>query len=275
MLKSIKLPRYHDEPMWYNWLWEGFRKFGCNRAEHTVTDYSSNRIGFQCPMIMEINNKKIAYDFADFTKLYPHDVDLTFKIQLTKEIPGYLPIFQVVGHTAFDEERKHIKNRPFKYDVVGLFRSTNYDLRLRWLETIYKMNLRSVLALQNCKERPPTPAHIGQRKVGYHDHLKLLKSSKICLAIPGIGVKDGSCWSFRHSEILGLGRFMICPKRTCMAPGNPKGCWVECDSDELEDVVRYYLKNENEREEIAKRGKQYYERYISQKAMVLYMLENI
>ena len=57
-------------------------------------------------------------------------------------------------------------------------------------------------------------------------------------------------------------------------PGNPQNCWgeVKRDLSDLAEKIDYYLINDEARNEIAKNGMEYYEKFLSPVAQASYLL---
>lgn len=284
MRHDVQLPRYHDEPMWWNWLCEGFTLLGYgDRAKYTKKELSSDRIGFVYPMVFEIDGKRYLWDFMDYTTLTRPDEPChkRFKIQLLEEHirNGVVPIPQICGKLEIETIRRFIfkkhPKREYVYDVLGMFRTTDFHTRYKWIEIVRSMNLNSKLSLLQSPDRPIVPEHISQERLKYEDHLELQYLSKINLAVPGIGIDGGSAWSFRTSELMALGCFFIMPRHKCFYPYFEKKICVECTEEELPDTINYYLTHDEEREEIGRNAKEYFEKYIRPDSYAKYILANL
>jgi len=99
----------------------------------------------------------------------------------------------------------------------------------------------------------------GSAKVRYSRFLKEAASARLCLHLPGNGP-----FTYRVAEFLGLGSCMVSVRlTTALHVSLEAGTdYVEIAEDlsDLIDTCRYYLRNNHERERIAKAGQDFFDR---------------
>lgn len=276
----------HWAASWNEYLYLGFLNLGLNveRTESLCDAIPGISGNLRFDIIWEAGeHQRIWYDISDFPKhCYVNAAkgnDLYFKIQLRREDARYermYPIGQVTTRANFHNEilpelRVMQKKREFAYDVIGVFRPTNYSLRIKALEIVKSRAWRSLVAIEPCINRGPIPENIKGRKLDYQKHLRFQCRSKICLDFPGVGGE----WAWRFTEILGMGCFCLRTEPLYACPGNPQNCWgeVKRDLSDLAEKIDYYLVNDEARDEIAKNGMEYYEKFLSPVAQAKYLLD--
>lgn len=254
---------------WYNYLHYGFKKLQSENKINLII--KSEKIGVSPPIIpIEINGLIMYYDFSDFIPCVLNIKNTPyFKIQYHdshKLIPNIFPIGQTVTSLKYFDVYQNKQEEI--YDVIALFRATNYNLRCKCVELIKSQKWNSIVGVQNYRNRPKVPIGIEQPRLEYSEHLNKQLQSKICISLPGVG-NYSSFWSWRTTEILGLGKCMLTVTPTCYLPNYPKNCWIECKSDlsDLIEKINYYLNNPIERNIIARNGKTYFDNYLSPTAM--------
>jgi hypothetical protein len=114
----------------------------------------------------------------------------------------------------------------------------------------------------------------GAGKVGYSRFLREAASARLCLDLPGNG-------SFTHrvAEFLGIGSCMVSLRRETIlhVPLEAGIHYVEI-ADDLSDLVekcRYYIHRDEEREAIARTGRDYFERFLHCDQLASYYVRNI
>lgn len=111
-------------------------------------------------------------------------------------------------------------------------------------------------------------------KVRYSRFLEEAASSRLCLHLPGNGP-----FTHRVAEFLGLGSCMISLRFSTElhVPLEPGVHYVEI-ADDLSDLVekcRYYVDHAEERERIARRGRDYFDRYLHCDQLASYYVRSI
>lgn len=283
---------------WYDYLQDGFRALGIPvifdeiveqvRAKNSVVLRSSvtNKTAHPIDVVYEDFTQRIYYDMTDFTHECYNFVmrqpdAIYFKTSMLPEYrdkyPRMRPIGQIIAEPKYadylDGLRKEKRARAYNYDIIGIFATTNYDLRIKAVEIINSKNWKSLAWVWNTfLKRPKAPSALVKTQLGIREHLRLQSHTKLCLALPGIGD-----WTFRHVEVMGMGNCLVSPKPQVLLPGNPENCWIQISRDfsDFVEIVDYYLKHEDERECIAHNGAIYYENYLSPTAQAKYMLSVI
>lgn len=213
--------------------------------------------------------KHCIYDSSDFKKAH---FDLLqngthyFKVQLHPDhIFGRKNVHligQTTGSVGF--KQRTATNEP--NDVVFQGRVTNYEMRVKACELLSQAkDINSLATLRGYPNRPEVPTHLVGKSSPGEAFVDNLLSAKICLAFPGV---EGP-WTWRHSEILGSGKFMMMPSTVYheFSQTTTMGPFARCKSDlsDLLERIRYWLREENEedRHKIAKAGLEYYNMFLS------------
>lgn len=271
---------------WWHWLQQGFRDIGCHVVLKTeLADFFANtpQKGVLCFHVKrEGRERRVWYDSSDFLNGYYeliHGDDLYFKIMLA---PGDMrhderirPIGQSAASVHFPKVLESFRAKPpgRVHDVVFMGRATDNGLRARAVKIIRAHAWRSVAYLAPHPKREKPPVNILGSKLSFAVHLDMLRATKVCPAFPGVG----GPWTWRHTEILGLGRMLIMPETDCVQlPFAHQWC-VTCapDLSDFVDKVNYYLKNDYERESIAQQGHAYYKGHLEPRAQALYVLREM
>jgi len=112
------------------------------------------------------------------------------------------------------------------------------------------------------------------RRVRYSRFLREAASARLCLGLPGNGA-----FTFRVVEFLGLGCCMLTPRypTALHVPLEPGVHYVAIarDMSDLLDVCRYYLAHDDERERIARAGRDFFDRYLHCEQIASYYLRMI
>jgi len=282
--------------IWYDYLLKGFEqakvKVEISESMQKESMDEEGRHGVSISAIdIEVGNKRfrVWYDWGNFLnaklELIKKD-DLYYKIQCDKKYLdwGIIPIGQVVTSLDFindlERMRKIKDTKDYKYDIIGVFRATNYDLRIDSVRLIRKMRgIRSLVGVAPWwREKRTVPEDIKIEKLKYMEHLELQCRSKICLGLAG-NVEGGFAW--RDMEILGMGCCLASFENRCVLPGDynyfTKKCQITIkdDKSDLIDKINYYLKHDDEREEITRRGLKYYNDWLTPAAMVRNIIDTI
>lgn len=278
---EVIYPQTTKKHAWYNYLLYGFQDL--EKQKKIKLTISPIKIKTSPAIIpIQINDYTVYYDYSDFIPLTLEINNAPyFKIQYHQEHfkkKNVFSIGQVVTSLKYLQNlntlRKIKDKNNYELDVIGLFRATNYKLRCKAVELIKKENFNSLVGVSGYRNRPPVPSDLKGLRIDYYEHLQKQCQSKLCLSLPGVG-KGTSFWSWRVSEILGIGGCMITTKPTCYLPGNPKNCWIEVKDDLSNFIgqVSYYLGHDKEREEIALNGRKYFDNYLRSDKMCNYIIE--
>jgi glycosyltransferase involved in cell wall biosynthesis len=287
--KYIKKTR----PAYYDWIFNGFKSLpGVNVIETDDMLKSSFNEPRQTITAIDIiiDNIKIRvwYDWSDFQRfVYPEVIkenDLYYKVECSQ---GHLDRFNIqpAGH-GVTEYHKYVNNlnrlrelknkREYTCDVLGVFRATSpkpglRSIRIDCAEIVQRMNINHYVKVQPCNFRPvPSQEHSIVKKYNYVEFLERTAKSKLNLLMPGMGEL-----TWRVSETFGMGACGIMPRITTILPGNPQNCWIEVKRDlsDLREKIEYYLSHDEEREQIAKNGLVYYEKYLTPTAQAKNILQ--
>jgi glycosyltransferase involved in cell wall biosynthesis len=272
---------------WYPYLLKGFQNLTNVQViiSDDMADLSTSVRGDTISVLeVEIDGKKqrVFYDWADFMVDQKERADQQDAIYCKIQAYGDLiPIGQTVCQMGFLDKLdslKAIKNsNDYKYDVIGVFRTTNLERRLKAVQIVDDMvDVKSLVGLQKRADTHVFPDKYKMKKMNYYDHLKLQCRSKLCLVFSGVGNKCAFSW--RLTEALAMGCAIVTHKHISRLPAHEKfekNCiiTVEPDLSDLEEKINYYLKNEEEREKIAKAGQDYYERYLRPESMATRIIE--
>jgi len=280
---------------WYDYLQGGFRSLGIPvifdekleqvRAKNSIVlrTPETNRTAHPIDIVYEDFTQRIYYDMTDFTTqcygvVMKEPGAIYFKISMLPEYrekyPRMRPMGQIIAEPKYSGYLKRLEKekraRAYDCDIIGIFATTNYDLRVKAVEIINSQDWKSLAWVWNTfLKRPKAPSALVKAQLGIKEHLELQSRAKLCLALPGIGN-----WTFRHVEVMGMGNCLVSLKPEILLPGNPENCWVQISSDfsDFVEIVDYYLKHEDERECIARNGAIYYDNYLSPPAQAKYML---
>jgi hypothetical protein len=111
-------------------------------------------------------------------------------------------------------------------------------------------------------------------KVRYSRFLEEVASARLCLHLPGNGP-----FTHRIGEFLGLGRCMVSLRfTTALHVPLEAGVHYVAIADDLSDLVdkcRYYLRHDDEREQIARRGQDFFDRYLHSDQLASYYVRSI
>ncbi len=277
---------------WYSYLMEGFKAIGAkviiDPCLYDPKDESKapGVIPFTISLPENPNViHKVWYDISDFVTDYYKEVwrpgDFYFKIQTRKdfELPER---FYPIGQTACSVELpsllpalRHLNwTVEKKHDVIHMCRATAFELRVKAAKILLKMkDIRALVGIAGSLNRPEVPKEVSLRKLPFDQHLIEQAQSKICLALPGVG----GDFTWRHTEIMAMGGFLLTIEPDFIQPGSPFDCWGVCKRDlsDLEEAIVHYLFCEKTRLYIAKNGQNYYDQYLGPMAQAQYVIRTI
>lgn len=223
-------------------------------------------------LVFEDNSSvKFWMDLAAKGKIKPFvlkEGELYFKIQYlsTHNDCSYIqPIAESVSApVAYFNNLRMLRQeklkKDYKYDVMGLFRKVSMWSRVACVRKVLEQkNWNSYVTVYDSKGLFMSNA--GIRKLPYVEHLKVQAHSKICLSIA-----DKACRCYRDTEVLGFGGcLLVFESGEYQDFPHDKPCWISIKKDwsDFVEKVNYYLEHDEEREQIAQNGLEYYEKYLS------------
>ena len=246
----------------------------------------------------EKGTKRVMIDSSDgniIPRWYLENSELYFKSQLKKEDLMVSNKTDPKPKNISDEEQKRI----FPFSLTPSFKALNSSF-------IEKRNMRKnydvffngsawpqkrVSLISEIKNHPEInffgglynrtdlnfnnviPDSIMFKAMSYDNFMMAISSSKICLNIEGNGK---NC--FRQFEILESEEFLLTQEHEnffgIKEPIDKKhAVFFKKDGSNLIDLIKYYLENEEERKEIAKNGKQFFEENCHPKVLAKYILD--
>lgn len=171
--------------------------------------------------------------------------------------------------------RAHANDMRFLYDFFFLGWHDDDGLRMETVKRIRKMEISSLTGLMPFKHHTKVPKDLEGKRLPYGDHLANQCLSKLNLALPG--GRHLPFVSFRHVELWGMGCCVISKYPDCVMVGDPdpSRIMVIYDLDNLEEVVEFFVNNDQAREEIATNGMTYYEKWLKPESQARYWIEKI
>lgn len=166
----------------------------------------------------------------------------------------------------------------YNHGIIAMFRAGRRDRRVAAAQAIHDHpEWKGLAILKKWKADSDLPAHLVGKLLSRGLHWKAQAHSKIAVALPGNGETEHLDWTWRHTEILGIGACMLTIKRNTVWVGEPSDCWIEMDRNlsDFTEKVDYYLAHDADRERLAARGRRYYEEYLSPRAMVRWVLSKV
>jgi hypothetical protein len=224
-------------------LWRG-------KLFHVAIDYSDylDRIDAQslkrCSLYFKMQYRRQGYDSGaqDAVKIVPGGY-----------VNGHPEIYHYLSHI-----RKAADRNEGGYDVFGRF----------GLDFAKEVRQKAVELLQGQRD-----FHYGGglKKVRYSCSLLEAAGSKICIDLP-----SNSDFCFRLVDYFAVGACVISPRhRTEMHVGLEELKHIVYTKDDLSDLIplcKYYLENSEEREEIGRNAREYFDRYLHREQMAAYYL---
>jgi hypothetical protein len=239
--------------------------------------------------LIEINGKKhkIIYDFSDFHYYYPEireEGDFYFKIHFLKEYydnPRMFPIGQTVGKMDYVYNLKSLRDKVdekvYNKDLIAIYRTTNYDIRLKAVELLKNSGLNVKTGLKDFNAGKVRPYAPDEHKIvnldPYLQHMSDLTRCKYVLALPA--VDNSRAW--KHVESMGMGIPLLALDLKSILPSNYDNCYIKIKDDlsDLIEKIHYYNIHEKERLEIGENGKKYFDKYLSPTGMANNIIERI
>jgi Glycosyl transferases group 1 len=257
-------PRAH---LWVDTLLYGFRR----RARVEMTDLEQPYKGtvlFQ--FVVKGKAHDVAIDYSDYPEINEESArrcPVYFKMQHAREgynlgnvLPGgYVSDGRKI-YLHLPRLRKIRDRRDFQYDVTGRFS----------LEFAGETRRRAVEILSAQKD---FKFEGGLTKVGYLDFLKEIARSRICIDLPGEGdfchrlinyFAIGACViSARHGNVLNAPLV----DREHLA-------YTKDDFSDLVELCKFYLENEEAREAMCRKSRQFFEQNLHKDNLTAYYLRS-
>ncbi len=174
-----------------------------------------------------------------------------------------------------DGLRKKKDRKEYLRDFFFIGWHDDRGLRMQCVRTARRQPWKVLAGLMPFKHHTTVPESLQLSRMAYLDHLQFQCSSKLSLALPG-GRALPYC-SFRHVELWGMGCAMLTVSPDAVLPGDPKECWIEFrrDMSDFVKVVNYYLRHNEERERIALRGREYFDKYLTPEANARWIIDRV
>jgi hypothetical protein len=251
---------------WVDVLLYGFRDLIRVEMTDDIPQDFKGTVVFQASVGGEFRNVAIGYsDYLPIDDDCARSSDLYFKMQFDEN--GYSPDHVVPGGYVTDGKRLygHLNKlrrlrdqKQYAFDVNGRF-GLDYSRELRQL-AVDKLSSNSRFSFQG-----------GMSSVSYSDFLKEITRSKICIDLPGLGP-----FCFRLMNYMAIGSCVIAyPHRARLhVPLVDRKHIVYCREDlsDLTDLCEYYLDHDDEREEIARNAREFFDLNLHKDNLVRYYL---
>lgn len=251
---------------WVSHLLTGFKKYVKVRFEKTSQDYH----GMVVIGVSNENNKFfVAIDYSDDSEKIDRDClekcKIYFKMQYlsggynTNKIKPGLYVPNGLGIYRYLPYLRGITKK--KYDVYGRF----------GLEFAGDIRKKAV----NMLKRQKLFKYEGQLAIiRYSRYLRDVAASKICIDLPGNGD-----FCFRLIDYLAVGVCIIGPPhKTILSPllqDRKHMVFCKPDLSDLVDLCSYYLDKEEEREQIARNSKEYFDKYLHKDQLAAFYLSHM
>lgn len=258
---------WNEAETWVDMLLLGFRNMVKVEIVDDIPQPYKGTVVFQTVIDGKIRNIAIGYsDYLPIEEDCAKQCDLYFKMQYAKE--GYDYANVVPGGFVPDGKRLYFHlsklrklrdQNQYLYDVYGRF-GLDYAREIRE-KAVSILNAQKSFQFEG-----------GMKKVSYHEFLNEVAQSKICIDLPGLGD-----FCFRLMNYLSIGTCVIAyPHRTILhVPliDRKHIVYVKEDFSDLVELCEYYLENDDEREEIARNAREFFDLYLHKDHLVKYYLK--
>ncbi len=163
--------------------------------------------------------------------------------------------------------------KEYKHDFFFCGWHDDNGLRMRCVKQVKSQKRWRVYAgLQPFKHHTKVPKGLFMRRLTYPKHLEHQCKSKVNLALPG-GRALPYC-SFRHVELWAMGCFVLSVEPNLILPGDAKSCMgtFKKDGSDFLRKAEYFIKNDDEREMIAEKGREYFDKYLTPEAHAVHFI---
>jgi hypothetical protein len=252
--------------MYIGFLERGFRELGAdvhrkpNRKNRGFPHYIT-------PIDIEDHglSRRVWWDWSDFSDLDPRMKTRCGKVELKTQNLGrnYVPTAQVVPSTLLDNLDSLLAEGRCGCvrSVYCVCRATAFEHRRECVEALRRWGGGlAMAALTPRPNRPLVPLNIAGFKLDQLDNYREQVRSQITVAPWGIGQK-----TWRHMETLALGRCLVMPETDRAWPADYSRCAVTVKPDwsDLHAKLNWLVSHDAAREEIAARGRAYWQAYCS------------
>lgn len=210
---------------------------------------------------VRVFGKLFVWDWADAATLQ-NMASPYLKTELQDRSAKALPVAQITPHACLDNlQALRDIPRDEQLDVYCVMSSTNVPSRVACIEAIRTTGGNSITGIVQRADSALVPSHLLlPKKLTHADNYTHQRRAKLCVAAPGFGEK-----TWRHMETLALGSCLVMPETDVIWPAPLDGCAVTCKRDwsDLPAIIDYLLTHDAEREEIARAGQAYWEKWLS------------
>jgi len=251
---------------WVELLKVGFRRYATVELVDDIDQPYKGTVVIE--IVMSGRRRKVAIGYSDYLPIDEDcagKCDLYFKMQY--DAKGYAASHVVPGGYVADGKmlyrrlgklRKLRDRREYLNDVTGRF-GLAYAREIREGAT-------QLLAAQD-----RFGFEGGMNPIGYAEFLEEIGRSRICIDLPGLGP-----FCFRLVNYLAIGSCIIAyPHAALMhVPLVDREHIIYCkpDMSDLVELCEYYLDHDDEREQIARNARDFFDRYLHKDNLVRYYL---
>jgi hypothetical protein len=280
---------------WYKWLCRGMAAGGADWMEDPALDRACyvgrDAVIFAVDVRVQGETIRCWLYYGEFESRHYEligDGDLYFCVNLTHDdyqAGRALPLGQCAA-PSFDYQYldqlprlRMIRDQEcYDWDIVAMMRAGLHDYRVNAIRRIRRITRwKSLTAVAPFRPENQIPSSVQGELLPFIDHLEAQCRSRLCLALPGVGNVVHLDWSWRHTELLGMGCCILTIKPQNVWIGDPQDCWIECrrSLSDLVQKIHYWLPRDKEREEIAARALAYYEQWVSPAATARHIVRSV
>lgn len=269
---------------WRPWIVRGFESAGipASPADRLIPEsyFLSGKWDGHTPMHIAAldvieggSRRRVWYDYSDFRLCFcgiAQPGERYYKVQQVYHdfLPWVRcvasPIGQGVGRADEYLEilpgLRGIAQETAQHDITAMFANTDKSgLRERAVRHLRSSGFAGCVGLWRFNTVRPEPQRsVAAPKLSPEDHWRLQARSLACVALPGV---EGD-WTWRHTEVLGIGRPLVTLETDQGMPGNWRGCWLEAKRDlsDLSKCIEALIDDEQESARLGRLGRWYYER---------------